>query len=64
MNDYASLLGEMNMHAEAEAMQREAIAVGRQVLGPGTLTVANLTNNLAGNPDIARPACRGRTCVS
>ena len=28
-------------------MQREAIAIGRQVLGPGTLTVANLTNNLA-----------------
>ena len=47
MSDYASLLGEMNAHAEAEAVQREAIAVGRQVLGPGTLTVANLINNLA-----------------
>jgi serine/threonine protein kinase len=46
MNDYASLLGEMNLHAEAEAMQRQAIAVGQQVLGSGTLTVANLTNNL------------------
>ena len=47
MNDYAALLGTMNRYAEAEAMQREAIAIGRQVLGPGTLTVANLTNNLA-----------------
>ncbi len=46
MSDYASLLSNMNLEAEAEAMQREAIAVGRQVLGDGTLTVANLTNNL------------------
>ena len=25
MNDYASLLGRLNLHAEAEAMQRQAI---------------------------------------
>ena len=37
----------MKAPAEAEALQREAIAIGQQVLGPGTLTVANLTNNLA-----------------
>ena len=47
MNDYAALLGTMNRYAEAETLQREAIAIGQQVLGPGTLTVANLTNNLA-----------------
>jgi eukaryotic-like serine/threonine-protein kinase len=46
MNDYASLLGGLNLHAEAEAMQRQAITVGQQVLGSGTLIVANLTNNL------------------
>jgi serine/threonine-protein kinase len=46
MNDYASLLGGLSLHAEAEAMQRQAITVGQQVLGPGTLIVANLTNNL------------------
>jgi serine/threonine protein kinase/tetratricopeptide (TPR) repeat protein len=46
MNDYASLLGTLKSPAEAEALQREAIAIGQQVLGPGTLTVANLTNNL------------------
>ena len=46
MSDYASLLSDMNLEAEAEAIQREAIELGRQVLGDGTLTVANLTNNL------------------
>ncbi len=47
MNDYAALLGTLKAPAEAETLQREAIAIGQQVLGPGTLTVANLTNNLA-----------------
>ncbi len=47
MSDYASVLSNMNLEAEAEAIQREAIALGRQVLGDGTLTVANLINNLA-----------------
>ncbi len=47
MNDYAALLGMLKAPAEAETLQREAIAIGQQVLGPGTLTVANLTNNLA-----------------
>jgi serine/threonine protein kinase/tetratricopeptide (TPR) repeat protein len=47
MNDYAALLGTLKAPAEAEALQREAMAIGQQVLGPGTLTVANLTNNLA-----------------
>ena len=47
MSDYASLLSNMNLEAEAEAIQREAITLGRQVLGDGTLTVANLINNLA-----------------
>lgn len=46
LNDFASLLGMFNQYAEAEAMQREAIDVGRQVLGADTLTVANLENNL------------------
>ena len=45
MSDYASLLDNINAHAEAEALQREAIDVGLRVLGPGTLTVANLINN-------------------
>ena len=45
MSDYGSLLETMNAHAEAEAMQREAIDVALQVLGPGTLTVANLFNS-------------------
>ena len=46
LNDYATLLGTFGQHAEAEVMQREAIDVGRQVLGADTLTVANLVNNL------------------
>ena len=46
LNDYAVLLGELNERAEAEKLQREAIDVGRQVLGAETLTVANLVNNL------------------
>ena len=46
LNDYAVLLAGMNEHAEAEKLQREAIDVGRQVLGAETLTVANLVNNL------------------
>ena len=47
MSDYASLLVNMNAHVEAEAIQREAIALGLNVLGPGTLPVANLVNNRA-----------------
>ena len=46
LNDYAALLGDLNERAEAEKLQREAIDVGRQVLGAETLTVANLVNNL------------------
>ena len=46
LSDFASLLGTLNQYAQAEGMQREAIDVGRQVLGPDTLTVANLLNNL------------------
>jgi eukaryotic-like serine/threonine-protein kinase len=47
MGDYASLLSTtQKRHDEAEATLREAIAVGEQVLGPGTLTVADLTNDL------------------
>ena len=46
LNDYASLLGELNQHADAERLQWEAIETGRQVLGAETLTVANLLNNL------------------
>ena len=47
MGDYASLLSTtLKAHDEAEATLREAIAVGEQVLGPGTLTVADLTNDL------------------
>ena len=46
LNDYGSLLAELNQHADAERLQREAIEAGRQVLGAETLTVANLLNNL------------------
>ncbi len=46
LNDYAALLGDLDERAEAEKLQREAIDVGRQVLGAETLTVANLVNNL------------------
>ena len=46
LNDYATLLGTLNQHADAEAMQREALDVGRQVVGEETLVVANLENNL------------------
>ena len=47
MGDYGSLLSTLKAYDEAEATLREAIAVGEQVLGPGTLTVADLTNDLA-----------------
>ncbi len=46
-NDLASTLGDLNEHGPAEAMQREAIEIGRQVLGAESGTVANLLNNLA-----------------
>ncbi len=46
MNEYAELLGTMNADAEAEAVQRAAIAVGERVIGPGTLTVAAVINGL------------------
>jgi tetratricopeptide (TPR) repeat protein len=46
LNDYATLLGQLNEHEEAEKLQQEAIEAGRQVLGTETLTVANLLNNL------------------
>ena len=46
MGDYANLLSTLKAYDEAEATLREAIAVGEQVLGPGTLTVADLTNDL------------------
>ena len=46
LNDFATLLGTLNQRAQAEVVQREAIEVGRQVLGADTLTVANLMNNL------------------
>ena len=58
MGDYASLLSTtLKAHDEAEATLREAIAVGEQVLGPGTLTVADLTNDLAVVLAARRPAC-------
>lgn len=47
MTAYGTLLGEMNAPVEAEAMRREALAVAQQVLGPGTLTVADLFNDHA-----------------
>jgi tetratricopeptide (TPR) repeat protein len=46
LSDFATVLGFLNQHAEAETLQREAIEVGRQVLGADTLSVANLLNNL------------------
>jgi tetratricopeptide (TPR) repeat protein len=47
MGAYAVLLGNVKAYDESEAVLREAIAVGEEVLGPGTLTVADLTNDLA-----------------
>ena len=46
MNDYGSFLGEIGDHAEAERMQREALALGRELLGNRSIPVANLLNNL------------------
>ena len=46
LNDFANVHGTLNEREEAEALQREAIEIGRQVLGPETLTVANLVNSL------------------
>ena len=43
-SDLASVLGQLNAPEEAEALQREAIEIGRQVLGPDSATVANLLN--------------------
>jgi eukaryotic-like serine/threonine-protein kinase len=46
LNDFANLFSVLGRYAEAEALQREAIDVGRQVLGPDTASVANLLNSL------------------
>ena len=46
-NDLAATLGNLNEHGQAEAMQREAIEIGRQVLGAESAAVAELLNNLA-----------------
>jgi serine/threonine-protein kinase len=46
LNDYANLFSVLARYAEAEALQREAIDVGRQVLGANAMPVANLLNNL------------------
>ena len=46
LGDLAAGLRAVEENTEAEAMHREAIEVGREVLGPHTLTVANLLNNL------------------
>jgi serine/threonine-protein kinase len=47
MGEYARLLGDLKAFDQQEATLREAIAVGDGVLGPGTLTVADLTNDRA-----------------
>ena len=46
-NDLAATLGDLNEPGQAEAMQREAIEIGRQVLGAESAAVAELLNNLA-----------------
>jgi serine/threonine-protein kinase len=46
LNDYATFLGSVGADSEAEPIQREAIALGRRVLGPNSLPLANLLNNL------------------
>ena len=46
LNDFALVHVQLNLHGEAEALQREGIDLGRQVLGPETMTVGNLVNNL------------------
>ena len=47
LNDFSAVLGELNEHSEAEALEREAIEIGREVVGPDTIMVANLFNSLA-----------------
>jgi serine/threonine-protein kinase len=46
LNDLAAVLTVLNRHVEAEALEREAIEIGREVLGPETIAVANLENSL------------------
>jgi serine/threonine-protein kinase len=46
LNDYATFLDGQNDFRGAEALQREAIEVGREVLGVETFPVANLLSNL------------------
>ena len=63
LNDYAVLLAELNEHAEAEKLQREAIEVGRQVLGAETLTVANLRQQPGRHAESPGTARRSGTAV-
>ncbi len=52
-SDLASVLGVLNAHGEAEALQLEAVDIARQVLGPESATVGNLLNNLGTTQAIA-----------
>jgi tetratricopeptide (TPR) repeat protein len=47
MNDLGVLFSQQSQYADAARMLREARALARDVLGPGTLPEANLVNNLA-----------------
>jgi serine/threonine-protein kinase len=46
LNDYATFLEDMNEYPEAQVLQREAIAIARDVLGAETFPVANLLSNI------------------
>jgi tetratricopeptide (TPR) repeat protein len=46
LNDYATFLEGLNELRAAQDLQREAIDLGREVLGPETFVVANLLSNL------------------
>ena len=47
MNDYAALLGELNRIPEADALQVEALALARSLVGDDSFQVMNLLNNRA-----------------
>jgi serine/threonine-protein kinase len=46
LSDLANVQNQLNVLAEAEVLQREAIDLGQQLLGSESLVVANLLNNL------------------
>ena len=50
---FTSVLRQLSADSEAEALQREALDLARQVLGPRSMVAANLLNNVATTQCIA-----------